>query len=190
MDNPPAASSTWRAFGFLTALSFIIACGDVDAYKVHTSSWEGTEALSDMQGRLVRLVRATTHCESEALLSLVGSHMEFPAEDVVALTSSCPGANEVNVGIDLDAKSIVYDFSNVAGSGVFASAEFNGYVIESMARSCGEISSATVDRKLSNLALDDDDVATNGHALRVNFAGLPFDETTFVKIDVVFTSTE
>jgi hypothetical protein len=59
-----------------------------------------------------------------------------------------------------------------------------------MARSCGEISSATVDRKLSNLALDDDDVATNGHALRVNFAGLPFDETTFVKIDVVFTSTE
>lgn len=145
----PVVSFASRALAVVAALGFITACGDVDTYKVRTSPWEDTESLTNLEGRLVRLVRATTLCdsgESEELLSLVGSHTEFPGEDVATLKSSCSGANEANVSIDLDAKSIIYDFSDVAGSGMFASADFNGYVFETMARSCGEISSATVDR--------------------------------------------
>jgi hypothetical protein len=193
MNRLPVVSFASRALAVVAALGFITACGDVDTYKVRTSPWEDTESLTNLEGRLVRLVRATSLCdsgESEELLSLVGSHTEFPGEDVATLKSSCSGANEANVSIDLDAKSIIYDFSNVAGSGMFASADFNGYVFDTLARSCGEISSATVDRNLSNLALNDDDLVVDGHTLRANFAGLSFDETTFVKIDLVFADAD
>lgn len=71
-------------------------------------------------------------------------------------------------------------------SGVFTSADFDGYVIDVLAHSDREISSATVDRNLSNLDLDDDELIVDGHTLRANFAGLAFDETTFVKIDLLF----
>ena len=68
----------------------------------------------------------------------------------------------------------------------FAPAAFNGYVFHDVAQSNRKISGATIDRKISNLDMDDDDLVVDAHTLRANFAGLPFDETTFVKLDLTF----
>jgi hypothetical protein len=39
---------------------------------------------------------------------------------------------------------------------------------------------------MSTLALEDGDLVVDGHTLRTNFQGRAFDETAFVKIDLVF----
>ena len=50
--------------------------------------------------------------------------------------------------------------------------------------------SATVDGEVSTLELDDDALRVDGHALRVNFEGIQFDDAAFVKIDLVFADPD
>ena len=90
------------------------------------------------------------------------------------------------IDIDVEGRSIIYDFSNVVGPGEFASAEFNGYVFIDLSESGPEILSATVDRRVTTLELQDQDLVVDGHTVRANFSGLPFDQIDFVKIDLVF----
>lgn len=49
-----------------------------------------------------------------------------------------------------------------------------------------EVVVATVDRELSTLDLDERHIIVDGRTLHANFAGLEFDSSDLVKIDLVF----
>lgn len=178
-------------FAIGTALN-LCACGDVDTYKIRTSGWGETESRTDLDGAVVQLVRTVVPCDSEAsnqLFALVGSQMEFPGNTVASVKSSC-AHTEAAVDIDLEGRSIIYDFSNIVGPGEFAAAAFNGYVFTDLSESGPVILGATVDRTVTTVDLEDQDLVVDGHTLRANFAGIPFDEVGFVKIDLVFEDSE
>lgn len=192
-------SATTLAFGriaqqgLLSALALISACGGFDTYDFRTGPSSETEPLTDLNGALVRLVRSTAPCGGDEapdeLIAFVGDRMEFPGEHVAALKSSCGRASAVS--IDVEGRSIIYDFSHVASPGSFSSAEFDGYVLTDVWGSAPEIQSATIDRDMSTLGLDNGDlVVVDGHTLHINFRGRSFDNSTFIKIDLVLEEEE
>ena len=186
-------SSQWPALAVAVALGLVTACGDVDTFKIRTSGWGETEPLVDWNGTLVQLVRATMPCasqNSEGMIVPVGTHMEFPGERVAALKSSCSVDVEAEVSIDVEGRSIIYDFSSVTAAGVFTATNFNGYVFTDMARSAPEIVGATIDQSVSTLQLDDDALQAEGRVVRANFEGVLFDETSFLKIDLLFAEQD
>ena len=88
--------------------------------------------------------------------------------------------------IDVQPRSIIYDFSNVDEAGAFAPAAFNGYVLVDVLRFAPSIAAARIDRERTTLGLDDRDIVIEDDSIHVNFAGLDFDDTDFVKIDLEF----
>jgi hypothetical protein len=120
----------------------------------------------------------------------VGTPMEFPGDNVAKLKSACSGGSEAAVSIDVEARSIIFDFSSVASSGVFTAADFNGYVLTDMADAAPELVGAILDRDVSTLQLDDDRLQTEPRVVRANFEGIRFDETGFVKIDLLFADED
>lgn len=170
----------------VAALSLASACGDVETFNFRTGPIEPAEPLTDLNGALIQLVRMTEPCDSgdaDALFALVSDAMEFSGERVKGLKPSCSDSPDVAVSIDLQARSIIYDFSSIVSPGVFAPANFNGYVF-----TCGpmtpKLHGATIDRSVTTLDLDDADLAVDGHTLMANFQNLSFDERDFVKIDL------
>jgi len=189
-----ARSLVWTTCVVVASLALVTACGDVDTYKVRNSSWGETEAYTNWDWTYVQLVRATTPCDSEVqeeLTVLACADVEFPGEHLAKLKSSCSSGTEAQVTIDiLDGQSIIYDFSSVTTKGTFTSASFNGYVFTELLGAAPELLSATVDGEVSTLELDDDALRVDGRVLRVNFEGIQFDDTAFVKIDLVFADPD
>lgn len=186
-------SPKWSVLTVAVCLSLVAACGDADTYRIRTSPWDAAEPRTNWDGTLVELVRATTRCDAEdgeGLIVPVDSQIEFSGERVAALKSSCAGSVEVEVSIDVDGRSIIYDFSSVSKPGVFTGAGFNGYVFTEIAGVAPELAGARVDRELSTLALGDDALRVEGRVLRANFAGIPFDATDFFKIDLSFVESD
>jgi len=177
----------------VAALGLVAACGDVDSFKFRSSGWGDTEPLVDWNGTLVQLVRVTVPCaaqDSEGLIVPVSTHMEFPGERVATLKASCSVGVEAEVSIDIEGRSIIYDFSSVTAAGVFTAAKFNGYVFTDIASSAPEIVGATIDRGVSTLQLDEDALQAEGRVVRANFEGVSFEETDFLKIDLVFAEQD
>ena len=189
-----ARSLAWPTCIVVASFTLVTACGDVDTYKIRTSSWGETEAHTNWDWTYVQLVRATTPCDSEVqeeLIVLACADVEFPGEHLAKLKSSCSAGTEAEVTIDIiDGQSIIYDFSSVTTKGTFTSASFNGYVFTELLGVAPELVSATVDGEVSTLELDDDALRVDGHALRVNFEGIQFDDAAFVKIDLVFADPD
>ncbi len=189
-----ARSLAWSTFTVVASLSLVTACGDVDTYKFRNSPWGESEPYKNWDFTYLQLVRATTPCDSEAqeeLIVLTCAEVEFPGEHLAKLNSSCSAGTEAEVTIDIiDGQSIIYDFSSVTAKGTFTSASFNGYVFTELLGVAPELVSATVDGEVSTLELDDDALRVDGHALRVNFEGIPFDDAAFVKIDLVFADPD
>lgn len=189
-----ARSLAWPTFTVVASLTLVSACGDVDTYKIRSSSWGEAEPYTNWDWTYVQLVRATTPCDAEVqeeLIVLACADVEFPGEHLAKLKSSCSGGTEAEVTIDiLDGQSIIYDFSSVTTKGTFTSASFNGYVFTELAGAAPELVGAGVDREVSTLELDDDAVRVDGHALHVNFEGVQFDDTAFIKIDLVFADPD
>ncbi|MBW2551696.1 MAG: hypothetical protein JRE73_13260 [Deltaproteobacteria bacterium] len=69
-------------------------------------------------------------------------------------------------------------------------AKFNGYVFTDIASSAPEIVGATIDRGVSTLQLDEDALQAEGRVVRANFEGVSFEETDFLKIDLVFAEQD
>lgn len=189
-----AWSLAWPTCIVVASLTLVTACGDAHTYKVRNSPWGETEPYTNWDWTYVQLVRATTPCDSEVreeLTVLVCADVEFPGEHLAKLKSSCSGGTEAEVTIDiLDGQSIIYDFSSVTTKGTFTSASFNGYVFTELLGAAPELVGASVDGEVSTFELDDDALRVDGHALRVNFEGIQFDDTAFIKIDLVFADPD
>ncbi len=188
MKTSRTSSRIWSALAVITIAGFVTACGDANTYRLH-SSQRGEASLTSWNGTIVELIRATSPCDSaisEGLMVPVGSPLEFPGEKVAKLKSACSGGSEVAVSIDIEARSIIFDFSSVARPGVFTAANFNGYVLTDMADAAPELVGATIDRGLSTLQLGDDALQIESRVVRANFEGIAFDDTGFVKIDLLF----
>lgn len=170
--------------------SVLCACGDAHTFKIRPDSWGDTQPLVDWNGTIVEMHHQMLPCDAgapdECLRSFVGDHMEFEGLDVEGLKSDCSGDDEAAVAIDVQPRSIIFDFSNVENPGVFRRTDFDGYVIRDLTGLAPEIVVATVDRELSTLDLADHQLVVDGGTLRANFAGLAFDSTDLVKIDLAF----
>ena len=192
MKRIAIGSFAWPMFA-VALLSVLCACGDVDTYNVSPDRWGETRALVDWNGTIVELHHEMLPCEtvaSECLSSFVGEHMEFDGFDVKGLKADCSRGAEAAVAVDVQARSIFFDFSEVEGASVFRRGDFNGYVIREILGAAPEIVGASVDREVSTLDLDDRDIVIEGTRIRANFEGLAFDETDLVKIDLVFAAVE
>ena len=185
------------AFGYsappmlaVVAAGFLGGCGDIDTFKLRPASSGEIEPFADWQGALVELVHVTEPCDETAdgLRALVGDHMEFANCAIGAPESRCSPSAETALAIDVQPRSIIYDFSNVEGPGVFGRADFNGYVIDNLFGVGPRIVAANIDRDATTLDLNDDDIVVDGDSVHANFEGHAFDSSDFVKIDFVFES--
>jgi len=184
-----ANTSRWRCvLVVVSALSFVAACGD---YKVTTRGWDPSAkpgSLWNLDGCVVELARLSSRCNeatSDPLSARVGSSLEFPGEMVAQLESPCADGPEVQVDIDLEGQSVLYDFSNVAAAGRFPSAEFEGFVITDTYHSVAAIVGASFDGTLSTLSLPEEALSFEAHSISVNLEGIAFDQTSFIKVDLV-----
>ena len=166
-------------------------CGDIDTFKLRPASSGEIEPRPDWQGAVVELVHVTEPCDETAdgLRALVGDHMEFANCAIGAPKSRCSPSAEAALAIDVQPRSIIFDFSNVEDPGVFVHASFNGYVIANLFGVGPRIVAAIIDRDATTLDLDDDDIVVDGDSVHANFEGHAFDAGDFVKIDLVFERT-
>jgi hypothetical protein len=193
MRTSSASSRIWSALAVTAIISSVTGCGDVDTFKIRSSQSGHRATLTSWNGTVVRLIRTTTPCDSQAnegLIVPVGTPMEFPGEHVAKLKSACSGGSEAEVSIDVEARSVIFDFSSVTRAGAFTAANFNGYVLTDIADAAPELLGATIDRGASTLELADDAVQAEGRVVRANFEGIRFDDTGFVKIDLLFEGEE
>lgn len=174
-------------------LGSIAACGDVDTYTIRSSSSGDSNALTSWEGAFVQLSREEPSCEPESsgrLVAIVGAHTEFPGEDVAVLKTPCSSGREAEVSIDVEGRSIIFDFSTVSAPGKFAAGGFDGYVVNEVVNAAAELLHATVDRDITTMELDDSVFRAKGHVVRANFEGMDFDETAFIKIDLTFAELD
>jgi len=188
MERFAIGSFAWPMLA-AAAASALCACGDVDTFKLRTDSWGERQPLVDWNGTVVELHHETLPCDGgtpECLRSVVGDHIEFEELDVVALKSDCSRGAEAAVAIDVQPRSIVFDFSNIESRSAFQQTGFDGYVIRDFVGAAPLIVGARVDREASTVDLDDRRIEMDGGKIRMNFAGLALDSTHLVKIDLVF----
>lgn len=167
-------------------------CGDVDTFKLRPDSWGELQPRDDWEGTIVELTHVTMPCEEkpEGLRAFVGAHTEFENCAALATKSVCSVDASASVSIDVEARSIVFDFSNIVSPGEFGRADFNGYVIADLLRTTPALIGAKVDREMTTLELDDDDIVIDRGSVHANFAGLAFEDSDFVKVDLVFAEVE
>ena len=183
-------SASGHVLTLLSALLLTASCGD-GTYALSTSSWPEpgeVHPLPDLEGSIVELARRSSRCNQDplhGLVALVGSHMEFPGETVTKLKSPCAGGHEVRVDIDLEGRSILYDFSNVVAAQRFPNADFEGFVVTDMYGSVAAFRGVSIDRTVSTMDVRDEAISVRAHSVSVNLAGVAFDPTSFLKIDLL-----
>ena len=136
-----------------------------------------------------------------ALQSALGNRVEAemgPAAELAVYTSCegmdsqksetrCAGIRSADIEVYFDGDSLLFDFSNVASSGTIADAGFEGYVFTTSEDSrMPEIADAWIDLDVSSVSEDEVVVEVDGRNVAVNFRGLDYDDTTFVKVDLAF----
>ena len=193
-----AKTNAWGCkFAFVSALVlplFIAVCGDAHVFDVASRDWDEsaeTGFLWDLRGCELELARVSSRCnqdDPDTLSARVGSDMEFPGEMVARLGRPCAGGPEVQVDIDVGARSIVYDFSNVEARGSFPNADFEGFVFTDVYHSVAAIREVSIDRTVSTMDVPDEAISCDAHGLWVNLAGMAFDSTSLIKIDIRFES--
>ena len=176
----------------MSSVLFAVGCGDAHSFKLSAGGVDASDrALSDLHGSLVELARISSRCnlgEGPSLVAMVGSHMEFSGEDVTGIKSSCEPGSAVGVDIDLGSHHIVYDFSQVSQRGRFPDAAFEGFTVTDMYHSVSEIRSVSIDRDATTMRVPDEAVTFDAHSVSLNLAGMGFDASAFVKLDIVFES--
>ncbi len=112
------------------------------------------------------------------------TEVEFPsAESLFGDFPRPPNSFVVDTSIDAGADFLEVDFDN-AGSGRFASWFENTYIFGFSSEALVTITGATVNRDVSNLGISDGNVYFDGGDLFVNVTGLPFNSSSFLRIDL------
>ncbi|GFO76844.1 hypothetical protein BPLS_P4889 [Bathymodiolus platifrons methanotrophic gill symbiont] len=123
--------------------------------------------------------------------SAIGTISSINLETVIDPGHEFPRINEldiynyslVNVSIDVGDDYIEIGFRN-ASSGRFSRAVENTYVLEFDKMASGKIGSATIDRSVTTLDLSDSDVRLVDNELFINVESLPFNPSSFVRINI------
>lgn len=185
-------SFVWSALAAALGATAFYGCGDLHTYKLDPGSLGDAEPAEDWNGTIVELVQMMAPCDSvpEGLRAWVGDQMEFHNCAVEAPWSSCAASSRVAVAVDVQPRAIIYDFSNIESAGRFERAGFTGYVIADIIGASPGILEARIDREVTTLDLEDEDIVVDGNSVRMNFEGLRFEDTDFVKIDLVFAGAE
>lgn len=181
----------WRRLALVGSFLFIVACGDPHTFKLSSGGLGPSDGLSDLNGSLIELVRVSSRCDPDSgnsLVALVGSHVEFPGEDVTRIKSPCDGGPDIRVDIDLDSHRIVYDFAGVRAPGRFPDADFEGFVVTDLFHSVPGIGAVSIDRSMTTMLVPDSAVSFDAQSASINLAGMSFDTSSFVKLDLVFAS--
>lgn len=188
-------STVKHMVGAVIAAVFVVfiavKCGDVDTFRLRTSDWDEPAdrgSLSELNGAIVELERVSSRCDedvAESLIARVSLDMEFPGESVVKLNSPCAGAPAVELDVDVEGQSIVYDFCNVTEAGRFPDAEFEGFVITDILHAVAPIRSVAIDWDETTLDMSDEAISFDEHTVRINLAGLEYDDTCRVKLALV-----
>jgi len=184
--SPPARTGPVARLLFTCAL--VAGCGDPGLVADEPGRTVPAELPAPLEGSTVRLHRESTRCGRAATgptIAELGSGIEFSIHETKALAAPCADSPMPESEVDVDGPSIIFDFSNVRGPGVFPNSEFEGYVLH-FTRRCGDpaLESATVDLTVSTVELRSADLQTHYDRLRVNLAGVRYDSKALFKIDL------
>ncbi|HMU31741.1 MAG TPA: VPLPA-CTERM sorting domain-containing protein [Nitrospira sp.] len=109
--------------------------------------------------------------------------VEFPS--LKALQVSNPsGLRLVDIAINIGDTFIDMNFTNSAPDFRFASGFRNGYKLTFDNAAMPSIRQALIDRTVTTLGLSDSDVTFSGNTLQVNVESLPFNTSTFARINL------
>lgn len=103
------------------------------------------------------------------------------------LRSRCAGVRSAGVEAFFDGRSLVFDFSNAPDEGVIAETGFEGYVLSLNDQSrFAAIVDALIDEEASSVDSEALFIEVDETSVSIDFEGLRYDDTTFIKIDLVF----
>jgi hypothetical protein len=179
------------------ALGLSAGCGDADAYKIDPGHIDPSDVPTDhacFMGSQIALVRHSSACSrtSSPLTSTVQDGMVFSADQIEALESPCAvgPTPRFEVIFDEDSHSMFLDFSKVAASDRFPEIDFEGYVFEVILEHAnGLLLGVSVDREMSTLDLDADDLQWDAAHIELNFHGVAYDDQSLLKLNLLFART-
>jgi hypothetical protein len=177
------------------ALAALGGCGDAHTFKVdsgHFDRGSAAEVGAALDGADVQLSRYSTSCDAgtvEPLVAKVGDGVGFTGDQVKTLASPCLEAPSPAIEIQVERHSVVFDFSNVERAGTFPKAEFEGFLLDiAQDTETWLLVAAVVNRQVTNMDLENEDLSYDYDHLEVNFAGAGYDSNSFVKIDLYFVA--
>lgn len=167
------------ALGLLTGCLYGGDPGDIQA---------NSSAAARMEGVQLELIRYSMSCdsaESQGLVVNVGPGLEYPAEAVEGLIANCSLVPSPGVEVHVDDSAVIFDFSNIEGSGRFPDAEFEGYILDIVRNADSPVwVAALVDSEMSTFHALQDDLKLDRDRLWVNLAGRSFDSNSLLRIEL------
>jgi len=184
------------ALALSNILGLLSGCGNVDTFSLNPGhiAVDPDAEPPTFAGAELQVSRFSTLCDrpaSKALASEIGDGMEFSATDLGALEPPCTESPSPGVEIDLEGASLIFDFSSVAASGRFPTADFDGYRFQIVdERNDFLLVAAAVDDEASTVHVTNAQVSNEPNLIEVNFEGAAYDHHGFVKIDLWFAKIE
>jgi len=175
--------------GFICALAGSSGC----MYSLDPGELpEDSSAAATMEGVRVELIRHSAGCgnaESEGFIAEVGPGLEYPADVVKTIEAACPRVILPEVEVHVEDRAVVFDFSNVTEPGRFPEGEFEGYILDMVrTEDAPMLVAGAVDWNVTTIDVYEDDLRLDRDRLAVNLAGLEFDSTSMIKIDLYLTT--
>jgi len=154
-----------------------------------TLSQGANSALLGTELSLETIFQSTPSSSAETLgflttATVVDPGVEFPSVAALEVDNPPLGLRLVDVSIDAGDDSIEIDFDNATGFSGFASGFQNTYVFSFDSSIPAIITDAAIDTSVTTLGLAASDVTFTGNQLLVNVESLPFDTSTFARINL------
>jgi hypothetical protein len=96
------------------------------------------------------------------------------------------GANLIDVEVNVNNTSILFDYSDSAPSKKFSSGRFNGYVFSDKSNSLPAIKDVSINEAVTTLGITSEDISFTKNSIKLNVEGLEFNPDTFAKLDIEF----
>ena len=95
-----------------------------------------------------------------------------------------PNEFQVNVSYDIGDVYVEINFDDVFSAGTFSSRFLNAAVLSFSAPRDIQITGVSIDDSVTTFGLTEDRIAFDGNELEINFQGLPYNSSSFVRIDL------